>query len=206
MIKCTDFGRLEDNLNFVKDLPVQVLHVDLDRAPQQLSSTLSALKSTNLKVSLGVVSGRNIWKSDFVKVFKEIDQAVKELGDKRIVVATSSSLLHTPVTLANENKLTAEQNDWFSFATEKCYEVSAIAKRDEKALEANKKSIGARRSFETNSDKAVRERLAAVTESMYSRQSEFKVRLEAQNKVYQLPNFPTTTIGSFPVRISLFLV
>ncbi|GAA5838681.1 hypothetical protein JCM9279_003826 [Rhodotorula babjevae] len=199
----TYFGRLDKNVDFVAKLPVAALHVDLDRAAEQLDQVIAAVKPTQLKLSLGLVSGRNIWRNDLEASLATAKKAVDALGADRVVVATSSSLLHTPVTLANESRLKPEQKDWFSFATEKAAEVATLAKAlsgaDVKAaLDANKQSIKARRDFEKNSDAAVRERLAAVTPEQYNRKSPFPERLAAQDKVYKLPQFPTTTIGSFP--------
>ena len=111
----TYYGRLDSNLSFVAKLPVSGLHIDLDRAPGQLDEVLAALKSTSIVLSLGVVSGRNIWKTDFQAALKLGQKAVDALGSNRVYIATSSSLLHTPVTLAAETKLTAEQKDWFAF-------------------------------------------------------------------------------------------
>ena len=199
----TYFGRLDKNVEFVAKLPVAALHVDLDRAAEQLDQVIAAVKPTSLKLSLGLVSGRNIWKNDLEASLATAKKAVDALGADRVVVATSSSLLHTPVTLANESRLKPEQKDWFSFATEKAAEVATLAKAlsgadVQAALDANKQSIKARRDFEKNSDAAVRERLAAVTPEQYNRKSPFPERIAAQDKVYKLPHFPTTTIGSFP--------
>jgi 5-methyltetrahydropteroyltriglutamate--homocysteine methyltransferase len=203
----TYFGRLDSNIDFIKNLPIQFLHIDLTRAPEQLDTAIEAVKSTKVGLSLGVVSGRNIWKNDFEKSIAFAKKAIDALGADRVVVATSSSLLHTPVTLANESKLKPEEKDWFSFATEKCSEVAAIAKAAsgqadavKEALEANKKSIKARRDFESQSDDAVRQRVAGITDAMLKRKSEFPARREAQAKVHPLPKFYTTTIGSYPVR------
>ncbi|SCV73619.1 BQ2448_6049 [Microbotryum intermedium] len=201
----TYFGRLEKkSIAYVAKLPVHAVHIDLDRAASQLDAVVAAVKPTKLVLSLGLVSGRNIWKNDIAASVETAKKVVAELGADRVVVATSSSLLHTPVTLANESKLKPEVKDWFSFATEKAAEVATIAKAVESpesvkaALVANAISIKARRDFEKNSDAAVRERVAAVTEEMYNRQSPFPERIAAQNKVFPLPTFPTTTIGSFP--------
>ncbi|KAH7097387.1 cobalamin-independent methionine synthase [Auriculariales sp. MPI-PUGE-AT-0066] len=201
----TYFGRLDSNLDFAAKLPVAGLHIDLDRAPQQLDATVAALKSTSLVLSLGLVSGRNIWKTDLNAAVGLGSKAVSALGSDRVVAATSSSVLHTPVTLASEKKLTAEQKDWFSFALEKANEVATLAaalsgSQDAKvtaALEENKKSIARRREFEHTSDDVVRKRVAAIKPEDLQRKSPFKVRLEAQKKL-NLPKFPTTTIGSFP--------
>ncbi|GAA5892966.1 hypothetical protein JCM5296_003394 [Sporobolomyces johnsonii] len=200
----TYFGRLDSNVEFVAKLPIHALHIDLDRAPKQLDQVVAAVKDTKLVLSLGLVSGRNIWKNDLAASIATAKKVVDVLGADRVVVATSSSLLHTPVTLANESKLKPEQKDWFSFAAEKVAEVAVIAKALSNAssvqaeLEKNAASIKARRDFEKNSDAAVRERLAKVTPDMYERKSPFPERIAAQAKVYQLPAFPTTTIGSFP--------
>lgn len=202
----TYYGRLDSNLKFVARLPVAGLHIDLDRAPGQLVEVATALKGTNAILSLGLVSGRNIWKTDIAGAVKLGQQAIDILGADRVVVATSSSLLHAPVTLAAENKLTPEQKDWFAFALEKAAEVSTIAavlsgSQDPKvveAFEANKVSIAKRREFERTSDDAVRKRVAAITPDMLNRKSPFAVRKEIQKKKLNLPKFPTTTIGSFP--------
>jgi len=204
----TYFGRVTENLDFVKDLPIDALHIDLDRArgaPEQVDGVVSAVKDSKLKLSLGLVSGRNVWKCDLEAAIAVAKKVVDALGSDRVVVASSSSLLHTPVTLANETKLSAEQKDWFSFATEKVAEIAAISKAVngqedsvKEALEANKKSIAARREFEKKSDASVRERLAAVTPEQYNRKDPFTTRIEAQKEKTPLPKFPTTTIGSFP--------
>ncbi|EPQ59466.1 cobalamin-independent methionine synthase [Gloeophyllum trabeum ATCC 11539] len=206
IILTTYFGRLDSNLTFAAKLPVAGLHIDLDRAPAQLDDTLAAVKSTSLILSLGVVSGRNIWKTDFEAAIKLGQKAIDTLGSDHVIIATSSSLLHTPVTLASENKLSEEVKSWFSFALEKAAEVAVIASvlngsQDSAvaaALEDNKKSIAARRAFERNSNDAVRKRVAAITPDMLNRKSPFAVRLEVQKKKLNLPKFPTTTIGSFP--------
>lgn len=161
-------------------------------------------------LSIGVVSGRNIWKTDFAAAIKLGQSAIDALGADRVIVATSSSLLHTPVTLQSENKLTEEQKDWFSFALEKAAEVATIAavlsgSQDAAvtaALEANKVSIAKRRQFETSSDDSVRKRVAAITPKQLERASPFATRKEIQAKHLNLPKFPTTTIGSFPVSLA----
>ncbi|KAF8314770.1 cobalamin-independent methionine synthase, partial [Clavulina sp. PMI_390] len=202
----TYFGRLESNVDFVSKLPVAALHIDLDREPGQLDSVLTAIKPTSLILSLGLVSGRNIWKNDFAASLKLGQKAIDSLGSDRVIVATSSSLLHTPVTLASETKLEPSVKDFFSFALEKAEEVAILAKslsgsQDAQvaaAIEANRVSIAKRREFESTSDDAVRKRVAAITEDDFKRKSPFPKRWEAQVPHLKLPKFPTTTIGSFP--------
>ncbi|KAH8831585.1 cobalamin-independent methionine synthase [Flagelloscypha sp. PMI_526] len=206
IVLTTYFSRLDSNVEFVAKLPVAGLHIDLDSAPEQLQSVITAVKPTSLILSLGLVSGRNIWKNDFAASIKIGENAIAALTADRVIAATSSSLLHTPVTLAGEKKLTAEQKDWFSFALEKASEVATIAavlsgSQDAKvaqALEANRVSIAKRREFESSSDDAVRKRVSAITPGMLDRKSPFAVRQKIQAEKLKLPKFPTTTIGSFP--------
>ncbi|KAH9951644.1 cobalamin-independent methionine synthase [Amylocystis lapponica] len=206
IVLTTYYGRLDSNLTFVAKLPIAGLHIDLDRAPTQLDATVAAVKSTNIILSLGLISGRNIWKTDLQAAIKLAQKAIDVLGSDRVIVATSSSLLHTPVTLTAENRLTPEQKDWFAFALEKASEVAVLAavlsgSQDPKvsaALEANKTSIARRREFERTSDDAVRKRVASITPDMLERKSPFAVRKEVQRSYLNLPKFPTTTIGSFP--------
>ncbi|PFH52825.1 hypothetical protein AMATHDRAFT_1868 [Amanita thiersii Skay4041] len=202
----TYFARLDSNLNYIVKLPIAGLHIDLDRAPGQLEDVLAAVRNTPIILSLGLVSGRNIWKTDFDAAIKLGQKAIEALGQDRVIVATSSSLLHIPVTLASETKLTDDQKDWFAFALEKASEVTVLAailsgSQDTKiasALEQNRASIAKRRDFERNSDDTVRKRVENITPEMLERKSPFAVRQETQAKHLNLPRFPTTTIGSFP--------
>ena len=133
------------------------------------------------------------------------ESAIQKLGKERVIVSSSSSLLHTPHTLASEKKLDGEVRDWFGFAVEKAHELALIAKAVtegpssvREALEANAKSVQARATSKRTNDPKVKERQAKISEDMYNRQSPFPLRLEAQQKSLGLPLFPTTTIGSFP--------
>jgi 5-methyltetrahydropteroyltriglutamate--homocysteine methyltransferase len=198
----TAYGRVGKSIEFLKDLPIHALHLDLDREPKQLDEVLAALKPTKAGIELGVVSGRNIWKNDLKASKALAEKAVAELGADRVVVSTSSSLLHTPISLKVETKLTEQQKSWLSFAEEKCEEVAALAAalngQESSLFEQNTKDIAARREFERTSDSAVRDRVAGITEEQLARKAPFPERRAAQKKHLNLPKFPTTTIGSFP--------
>lgn len=197
----TYFGDVRPNLKAIEGLPVAGFHFDFVRVPEQLEDAIK-LVGDDKTLSVGVINGRNIWKTDFAKAIKVVEQAKEKLGD-RVVVATSSSLLHTPVDLANEHKLDPSIKDWFAFATQKLGEVVTVAKAisgaDVKAdLEANAASIKARTESPITFNKEVRDRQAQINEDWKKRKSAFPERLEAQKKHLNLPLFPSTTIGSFP--------
>ena len=202
LIVASYFGDARPNLDAIKDIPVAGFHFDYVRNPDQLEETL-AIISDGQKLSAGVVNGRNIWKTDFARAKELVDKAVAKLGTDRVAVATSSSLLHTPVDLEKEPKLDPKIKDWFSFATQKLGEVVTIAKgvnnadsvKDEFA--ANAASVEARRTSDLTNDKTVQDRVSKRKAADSARKSEFAKRLAAQ-KSLNLPLFPTTTIGSFP--------
>ncbi|BEJ12041.1 hypothetical protein CspHIS471_0205010 [Cutaneotrichosporon sp. HIS471] len=198
----TAYGRVGKSLDYLKDLPIASLHLDLNREPQQLDAALEALKPTGKGIELGLISGRNIWKNDLAASKKLAEKAVAALGADKVVVSTSSSLLHTPISLKVETKLTPEQVAWLAFADEKCEEVATLAAalngEENEAFQKNTKDIAARREFETTSDSAVRDRVQAITSEMSQRKSDFSVRSKVQAEAIKLPKFPTTTIGSFP--------
>lgn len=122
----TYFGGLEDNLGLAVGLPVQGLHIDLVRAPEQLAVVLDRLP--NYKVlSLGVINGRNVWRCDLEKALAQLQEAQLRFGDN-LWVAGSCSLLHSPVDLNREDQLDAELSSWQAFAVQKCSEVAVLAK------------------------------------------------------------------------------
>lgn len=198
----TAYGRVGKSITFIKDLPIYALHIDVNREPEQLDEVAAALKSTPVNLELGLISGRNIWKTDLKAAKALAEKAVSVLGADRVNVSTSSSLLHCPISLKVETKLSSQQMSWLSFAEEKCEEVAALAGalngKESALFEENTQDIAARREFERTSDSAVRDRVAGITEAMLARKAPFPTRRAAQKSHLNLPKFPTTTIGSFP--------
>ena len=210
IVLATYFGDVVHNVKIFDEFKnLHGIHVDLVRHPEQLETVLGALGPKQI-LSAGVVDGRNIWKTNMKRTIEIVETAVQKLGKERVIVASSSSLLHTPHTLASEKKLDAEVKDWFSFACEKAEEVAVIAKavtngpasvRD--ALEANARSMQSRASSKRTNDPKVKERQSKITEAMHNRQSPFPTRIKQQQDDLKLPMFPTTTIGSFPQTSSI---
>ena len=207
----TYFGGLEDNLGLAASLPVDGLHIDLVRAPEQFPSILDRLPAYKV-LSLGVVNGRNIWRNDLDSTLAILRQAHERLGE-RLWVAPSCSFLHSPVDLVREDKLDDELKSWLAFAVQKCEEVALLttALNDPQnpavhtAL-AKSRAVQASRAQSPRIHKpAVQARLAAISAADSQRQSPFVQRIEQQRARLQLPAFPTTTIGSFPQTASIRL-
>ncbi|MCK3824594.1 5-methyltetrahydropteroyltriglutamate--homocysteine S-methyltransferase [Pseudomonas sp. W2Aug9] len=207
----TYFGGLEENLGLAANLPVDGLHIDLVRAPEQYPTILDRLPAYKV-LSLGVVNGRNVWRCDLEKALATLQHAHEKLGD-RLWVAPSCSLLHSPVDLGREDKLDAELKSWLAFAVQKCEEVALLAQAVDQpeapavlAALAESRAVQVARQASTRIHKpAVQARVAAITEQDSQRQSPFAQRIEKQRAGLNLPLLPTTTIGSFPQTASIRL-
>ncbi|CRM07289.1 5-methyltetrahydropteroyltriglutamate--homocysteine S-methyltransferase [Pseudomonas sp. 8 R 14] len=207
----TYFGGLEENLGLAANLPVDGLHIDLVRAPEQYPTILDRLPAYKV-LSLGVVNGRNVWRCDLENALAILQHAHEKLGD-RLWVAPSCSLLHSPVDLGREDQLDAELKSWLAFAVQKCAEVAVLAQAVNQpeapnvlAALAESRAVQAARAASPRIHKpAVQARVAAITRQDSQRQSPFTQRIEKQRAGLNLPLFPTTTIGSFPQTASIRL-
>jgi 5-methyltetrahydropteroyltriglutamate--homocysteine methyltransferase len=196
----TYFESLNENTALAVNLPVCALHIDLVRAPQQLDEVLSQAPA-NLSLSLGVVDGRNIWKNDYIRSVGYIKKAVTALGEGRVMIAPSCSLLHTPFDLDLETAINPEIKNWMAFAKQKLNEVKELGEiinGNNDLLQQNLKAISARNISKLIHKQAVKQRTAAITDADANRVSEFPARQKIQQENFKLPLFPTTTIGSFP--------
>ena len=195
----TYFGDIRDIYGNVTKLAFDAVGLDLIEGKQ----TLDLIKKNGFPkdkiLFAGVVNGKNIWKNNYEKTINTIDEIKKAAGIDNIVISTSCSLLHVPYTLESETKLTDDYKKHFAFAVEKLTELSDIASlisnRDEKILAANKALFTGR---VNSSDAKVQERVNNIKDSDYTRLPAFEEREKIQKARFNLPLFPTTTIGSFP--------
>ena len=208
IILTTYFGPLADNAELAAGLGADILHIDLVRAPEQVTG-IAAILPNDTSLSLGVVDGRNIWKNDFRQSLDIIEKAKEKLDSNRLLVSTSCSLLHSPIDLdaeTDDRTLPAEVKRWLSFARQKVSEVVTLADladgkgsyAAQKALHENKADIQDRRTSALTNNAEVKRRLEAVTPDFAKRKSPFAERIKQQRESLHLPLFPTTTIGSFP--------
>jgi 5-methyltetrahydropteroyltriglutamate--homocysteine methyltransferase len=200
LLVATYFDALLDNTQLAVNLPIAALHIDLVRAPEQLTEVLASIPDT-LILSLGLIDGRNVWKNDFKKSLALIVKTVSALGSERIMIAPSCSLLHTPFDLDQETAINSEIKNWMAFAKQKLQEVNAlyqIINGNTELLHSNQKAVESRRTSALIHKDAVKQRTAAITDADAKRNSTFAVRQQLQQQRFKLPLFPTTTIGSFP--------
>ena len=144
----------------------------------------------------GLVNGKNIWRNNYQKTL-ELLTALDEV--ENIVINTSCSLQHVPVTVKNETKLSKEILKHFSFATEKLNEIDEISD-----IYFNKNTSFLKKNVELFENERVREnsklkqKLDKLTEKDFTRQPPLVERRASQSQSLNLPLLPTTTIGSFP--------
>jgi 5-methyltetrahydropteroyltriglutamate--homocysteine methyltransferase len=203
LLLTTYFESVARYVGAVTALPVDGLHIDLVRAPEQLAAWLAALPS-HWVLSAGVVDGRNVWRNDLDKTLQLLQPVAQQLGD-RLWIAPSCSLLHVPVSLAQESSMDAEIRSWLAFADEKLRELQLLQQAlnhgvDSVAAEfqAARKAIASRGASPRVHNESVQQRLQHLPQLSAERSSPFAERRLAQQKRLRLPLLPTTTIGSFP--------
>lgn len=204
LLLATYFGALRENLGTVLQLPVAGLHLDLVRAPEQLAATLAHLPTDKI-LSLGVIDGRNVWRTDLDATLRLIQPALDKLGADRLQLAPSCSLLYTPHDLDLEPALDAELRSWLAFARQKLDELTLLKRainQGEAAvvaqLEATRAALASRRASSRTLDPTLRQRMAGLNATMLQRQNRYATRQTLQQDRLKLPPLPTTTIGSFP--------
>ncbi|NMJ40852.1 5-methyltetrahydropteroyltriglutamate--homocysteine S-methyltransferase [Roseomonas sp. JC162] len=204
LLLTTYFEGLRDNLALAASLPVAGLHVDLVRAPAQLPDVLAALPRDRW-LSLGVVDGRNVWRTDLRAALAQLRQAEAAGFAKRLMVAPSCSLLHVPHSVAMETALDPALQRRLAFANEKLKEVATLARavdEGERAVAAvfedSDRALAEARADARLHDAAVAARLSAVTPAMERRASPYPRRADVQAARLGLPDLPVTSIGSWP--------
>ncbi|MEW6484845.1 MAG: 5-methyltetrahydropteroyltriglutamate--homocysteine S-methyltransferase [Pseudomonadota bacterium] len=199
LLLTTYFDSIGQNLSVIRELAVQGLHVDLVHGRDDIQALNAQLPEAWL-LSVGVINGRNVWRADLSRWFERLQPLVAQR--KNLWIGTSCSLLHSPIDLSTETRLDEEVKSWFSFALQKCGELSllstALNNNDPASLESWSAPIRARENSSRVHNSAVGNRLKSITAKDSLRQHDYQTRAKAQRERFNLPAWPTTTIGSFP--------
>ncbi|WP_229418383.1 5-methyltetrahydropteroyltriglutamate--homocysteine S-methyltransferase [Massilia sp. Root351] len=221
LLLATYFSPLEENVSLACRLPVAGLHVDGVRAAHELTSVADWLPVHKV-LSVGIVDGRNIWRTDLDLALAQLAPIAAKRGGK-LWLSTSCSLLHTPFSLEQETALDPEIKNWLAFAGEKLGELALLkaallrtgaddaqgaglaafgSAADSAAFDAAwstaRAACASRRASPRVHNPALAARIAALPQDADRRASPFPARQALQRARFQLPSFPTTTIGSFP--------
>lgn len=201
LLLTTYFDSIGHNLDTIRALPVQGLHVDVVAGQDDIID-LNAKLPKEWLLSLGVINGRNVWRADLSHWFERLQPLV---NSRPLWLGSSCSLLHSPIDLSEETRLDAEVKSWFAFALQKCAELALLTQALNAPTEAKlaelvaySAPIRARRASSRVHNAQVEQRLAAITAQDIERQLPYEARAAAQRKRFNLPAWPTTTIGSFP--------
>ncbi|BDB68851.1 5-methyltetrahydropteroyltriglutamate--homocysteine methyltransferase [Comamonas thiooxydans] len=203
LLLATYFGQLAENKYLAANLPVAGLHIDAINGQDDVQQLLGLLPAHKV-LSLGVINGRNIWKTDLNAVLDWVEPLAERLGD-RLWIAPSCSLLHVPVDLNSEQKLDADIKSWLAYALQKLDELRLLGKalrhgRDcvKAELADNASALAARRTSHRVHNPVVQAAVKQISSQLGQRQSRYEARAPKQARLLKLPAFPTTTIGSFP--------
>ena len=201
LLLTTYFDSIGHNLQTIRELPVQGLHIDAVAGSDDLTTVINALPK-NWLLSLGVINGRNVWRADLSSWFDRLKPLV---AGRSVWLGSSCSLLHSPIDLSVETRLDAEVKSWFAFALQKCAELALLTHAlNNPGVEAEKKlaeysaPIRARKASARVNNVAVSRRLAAIVTKDIQRSGAYPQRAGSQRARFKLPAWPTTTIGSFP--------
>ncbi|MEJ7805371.1 MAG: 5-methyltetrahydropteroyltriglutamate--homocysteine S-methyltransferase [Telluria sp.] len=201
LMLATYFSPLEENLSLACRLPVAGLHVDGVRARHELVSVCDWLPVPKV-LSVGIVDGRNIWRTDLDLAISVIAPLLARRGGQ-LWLAPSCSLLHVPFSLDGESALDAELLSWMAFAAEKLDELAVLKAAlagdgAGAALAASRAALASRARSTRVHSTAVAHAVSKLAPDADGRRSPFAQRQSLQRARLQLPAFPTTTIGSFP--------
>lgn len=203
LLLTTYFGQLQENLQLICKLPVAGIHIDAIAAKEEIAKIIDWLPSHKI-LSLGVIDGRNIWKTDLTHCLDWLEPIAKELST-RLWLAPSCSLLHVPVDLSIETQIDPRVKEWLSFAKQKLEELLILAQaltngREsvQAALLTNAEALDRRRQSTLIHKPEIKAAIKKVNSQLGKRNSQYTERAAIQKRVLNLPCFPTTTIGSFP--------
>jgi len=185
-------------------LPVHAIGLDFAQGAEKNLQSLQANGFPQDKVlAVGIVDGRNIWKSKLDEQLTLLQQISKFVTADRIIIQPSCSLLHVPVSLNKETELPAEIKNVLSYADEKIVEVKLLSQFDQEekladAVKENQAAYAVFNALEERNQTEIHKQVEQLKGTDLKRETAFAERYDKQQEHLQLPILPTTTIGSFP--------
>lgn len=201
----TYFDSILHQLNTIKELSVEGLHVDLVSSHQDISVLHNQLPK-HWVLSAGVINGKNIWKTNLYNWVCKLLPIAKK---RTLWISSSCSFLHTPIDLNTEIQLDDNIKSWFAFALQKCFEIKMLCDAlnnidnnhgSNKNIELKQYCVANTQhpDFNSVSDLQIKEHYVNNKNNNFLRNIPHDKRLPLQHSRWNLPLYPTTTIGSFP--------
>jgi 5-methyltetrahydropteroyltriglutamate--homocysteine methyltransferase len=198
----TYFSDLSSNSDILQNSMFEGLHIDLTQT-KDIEKVIKA--SSNTKIfSLGIIDGRNIWRSDLNEKLALIRKYMGVIGSREIILAPSCSMLHLPLDINLEDELNPSVKSWLAFAEQKLESLSVLKKAlsndssVNKYIRANQKIINNKKESELVHLLKNSPDFTSLPSDIFMRSTPFYGRKIVQQKKLGLPILPTTTIGSFP--------
>ncbi|MGM0836970.1 MAG: 5-methyltetrahydropteroyltriglutamate--homocysteine S-methyltransferase [Bacillota bacterium] len=187
-------------------LPVAGIGLDFVHGKKENLEALRKFGFPKEKVlSVGAVNGRDIWATNLAEVASDVQVVLSLTGVKDVWLSTSCSLQHVPVTTINEQKLDSVLRDALAFADEKINEIVHVSQFlptqqwvKEGIVAERMQAIKALATHPVRNNTRVEGLIKSISAKGSTRLADFTVRRDIQNAKLRLPDFPTTTIGSFP--------
>jgi len=195
-----------ENYRDIVSLPVKGIGLDLVHG---LNGNLDAIRKHGFPadkvLGAGIIDGRSIWRADLNEKLALLDELRSLLSDERLIVQSSCSLVHVPVSTEREKKLATELKGALAFADEKLDELVLLTKAVSQGADVVREQLNAAaealsllKNSAARNRRDVHEAVTIIAAKEPSRNKPFEVRHIAQQAKWKLPLFPTTTIGSFP--------
>ncbi|OCT16503.1 5-methyltetrahydropteroyltriglutamate--homocysteine S-methyltransferase [Paenibacillus pectinilyticus] len=196
----TYFGDIRDCYQTLQELPFDGIGIDFIEGKESLALVKQYGFSDDKVLFAGLVNGKNIWKNQYKRTLGLLQELRAQV--KQIVLSSSCSLLHVPYTLAHETKLPVASKRYLAFAEEKLQEFAQLKsiadQADPYSTDLYLKNEELFNSVRFTNNEAVQAKAAALTEADFTRLPAFGEREAIQHAKFNLPQLPTTTIGSFP--------
>ncbi|WP_185853256.1 5-methyltetrahydropteroyltriglutamate--homocysteine S-methyltransferase [Blattabacterium cuenoti] len=195
------FDGISENVFLLRDIFVKALHIDLVEDSEQLEGILNFVKESKMILSLGIIDGRNVWKNNYTDSINKIEKTIESIGENRVMIAPNCSLLHVPINIEYEHFIHDDIKNRMSFARQKINELNdleCIIKGNKDILLKNFSLLEKSKKSSIFHDKKIKERATRIKNKDTQRENPFHIRQKKQKNKFNLPLFPTTTIGSFP--------
>lgn len=200
-----------DGYQSIVSLPVQGIGLDFVHGLQKNLEYIQSFGFPEDKIlGLGIIDGRNIWKADLSKKKDIIDRILEIVPTERLWIQPSCSLLHVPITTTNEPKLDETLKNVLAFADEKIQEIQLLKSSYENnssnmddVFSQNARDIQILNLSPARNKSEVHLAVKIISKHDFRRNESFEERKKIQKDYWQLPDYPTTTIGSFPQTVEV---
>jgi 5-methyltetrahydropteroyltriglutamate--homocysteine methyltransferase len=217
LMLATYFESPEPWLSELAGLHVAGMHFDLVQGQRTLSWLRTQSFPRDRALSLGVVSGRNVWRADLAQLRRDLSGILEIHHPDLVFLAPSCSLLHLPIDKTLEKDIKPELLSWLSFADQRLSELFHLKKAlqgnfgqrlsghayaqkraTDDVIEESEAALKKKAQSPLLHNAKVRAAVERIDEGMKRRRSPFAKRVKTQESILNLPFLPTTTIGSFP--------